>query len=304
MKIMSTILRTFFAALLVTAPAIGQENEKAVPLLLGLESGGVELKQVELQLNGRQVTVISRLNNTDVVAHKIGWYASTPQFSILGTGEEHSDKSFSDVRASFNGKASKASVYQRGFFMGRDISADLTRAGLPLLPNLDFDARKLARLAPVNTMRFDEWQGYVSYAWTEMLAANAIAAIEVRYRALPAFALTEVDSEIFLRTVQQHCGDQVAVGRRIRAAAGMNKQVIVERYELPVTHLRMQDINVRISEPQTNWLGAHPVLSLVCGLENKNQLPNIEGTIQKADSVLSVLVISLLDTLAGDATKR
>lgn len=291
-------------ALTLNMSAHGQASENAVPLQLGIESEGTEIQQVDVRLDGRRVTVATRLENVTNIVRKVGWYASTPQFSILGTGEEHSDKSFSDVRASLNGKASKASVYQRGFFMGRDISADLTRAGLPLLPNLDFDARKLARLAPVNTMRFDEWQSYVSYAWTEMLAANAIAAIEVRYRALPAFALTEVDSEIFLRTVQQHCGDQVAVGRRIRAAAGMNKQVIVERYELPVTYLRMQDINVRISEPKTNWLGAHPVLSLICGLENKNQLPSIEGTIHKADGVLSILVISMLDTLAGDATKR
>lgn len=292
----SRLTHVLIVAAAVSAPAAAQENENAVPLYLGLESAHMTLEEVRLKIDGRMVTVGTKLRNTGASAQRMGWYASTPQFGILGPGEEHLDKSFADIRATINSRPSKAKVYQRGFFLGRDITAELTSAGLPALPDLNIDAHKLAQLAPVNSMRLDQWQGYASYAWTATVAAGAEASIEVKYRALPSFALSDVASDDFVNIVKQHCGDPSAVIGRIRAAGGGLGQVIVESYEIPIGYVRMREVKVSIGAPRTNWLRAHPIVSLACGLANANQRASFDGTINNASEVISVLVVSAPDT--------
>lgn len=280
------------ASLMTCTPAISDEYENAVPLLLGLEAGTAEVRKIDIALDGREVTVLTVLENAEAKSRTVGWYASTPQFSIVGIGEEHLDKSFADVRATFNGKARRAVVHQRGYFMGRDITARLMRARLPPLPNLDIDAKRLARLGMPGGMRVDQWRGYVNYAWTATLPANATSGMQVKYRALPAFALIDLDSDDFVRAVQQHCGDPQAAGRRVRAAAGAHAQVIIERYEVSIAYLRSQDVYVSVVEPRTNWMKAHPVLSLECGLKNNGQAKNA-GIVARANQLISILVLSV-----------
>lgn len=283
--------------LMICMPATGDEYENAVPLLLGLEAGTAEVQKIDIKLDGRQVTVLTVLENVEAKSRKVGWYATTPQFSIIGIGEEHLDKSFADVRATFNAKSTRAMVDQRGYFMGRDITAQLTRARLPALPSRDADAKRLARLGIPGGMRVDQWRGYVNYAWTATLPANGTAAIRVKYRPLPAFALIDLDSDDFARAVKQHCGDAPAAVRRVRAAAGAHAQVIIERYEVSIASLRVQDVNVSVVEPIKNWMDAHPVLSLACGVVNDDGLANIAGIVTRANSMISILVVSIPQSL-------
>ncbi len=207
-----------FAALIVGATAAAYENENAVPLTLGLEAGRALVEQIAVNLDGQEVSILTTLRNGEVRALQIGWYASTPQFVLLGDGEEHLDKSFSDVSASFNGKAKKPVVFRRGYFMGRDITNELSHAGLAPLPDLHADAPKLARLPAVQGLRFEQWQGYVAYSWSVAVPPYVSGVVEVRYRALPQFSLTALDSAGFDQAVLQHCGSPDAIRRRWSSA--------------------------------------------------------------------------------------
>ena len=275
-------------------PGAAYESENAVPLTLGLEAGKVAVEKIAVRLDGREVTVSTTLKNGEGGARRIGWYASTPQFSVLGDGEEHLDKSFADIGARFNGQARKPTAYRRGYFMGRDITAELAKAGLPPLPDLQADQKKLNRLALAQGMRPEQWQGYASYAWNEILPANRSAQVEVRYRALPQFALVDLESALFTQTIQQHCGNPDAVRRRLLAVAGGATQVMVERYDVPLVYLLQQDVQLEIVQPAANWQQAHPLVSLACGLDNAGQVANVSGTIGGANLALSVLVVSAL----------
>lgn len=295
MMLSSHLRRVFVVAVVVCAPGFAQENENAVPLLLGLEPGNASLGKISVTLDGREVSVSTQLNNGGATPINIGWYASTPHFGILGISEEHADKSFADVRATVDGKVVYPALDQRGYFIGRDITAQLLRAGLPSLPVSDPDVKKLARLGPIGGMKPEQWQGSVNYAWTATLAVRRSATIAVHYRALPAFALLDVNSAPFEQMVQQHCGDPVNVRRQIHATAADAVQIVLERYDIPLQYLRLRDVDVSIVQPKRNWLQALPFLTLVCGLPNVAQAASPTGTVRDANAALSILVISAID---------
>jgi len=291
MNLQSLTRRLLICAAAICTTAAAYDSENAVPLTLGLEAGKVTVEKIAVKLNGREVTVSVALQNSGRVARRVGWYANTPQFSLLGDGEEHLDKSFADIRARFNGVALTPQTYHRGYFMGRDITPELTKAGLAPLPDLKADEKKLARLTTVQGMRPEQWQGYASYAWADSIAHDSAALLEVRYQALPQFSLVDLDSSLFAQTVQQHCGDPGRVRDRLQRAANGATQVMVERYELPLAFMLMREVQLEIVQPAVNWQQAHPLVSLVCGMNNANQAASISGTVN-ADLVLSVLVLS------------
>lgn len=298
MTVLALIRCTLLAGVWVSSSAGAYESENAVPLSLGLEAGGAPVEGISIKLDGRQVSVLTTLRNSATHAQKIGWYASTPLFSSLGDGEEHADKSFADISARFNDRPQTPQVYQRGFFMGRDITDQLAKAGLAPLPDLQADAKKLARLDRVHGLRPEQWQGYAAYAWSTSLPAHASASIAVSYRALPQFALLDLDSAAFNQVVQQHCGDPAAVRQRVTQAMGAVTQVMVERYDLPVNYMLMRELPVELVQPQRNWQQAQPLASLLCGLDNPALRASVSGLVAQADQALSVLVVSAL----ADAT--
>lgn len=278
------------AGALASAPAMAYESENAIPLDFGLEAGGAVEQGLSIKFDGRDVSIATRLTNNANTAQKIGWYANTPHFAVLGEGEEYADKSFADINARFNGQPSKAAVYQRGYFMGRDITSELARAGLGPLPDFQVDSKRLT----VQGLHPEQWQGYVAYAWHENLLPGASGNINVSYRALPFFALASLDSAPFNQIVQQHCGDPDAVRQRLQQAAGAITEVMVESYEVPVRFMLMRDVPVEIVQPPRNWQQAQPLVSLVCGLSNPGLQASLSGTVANANLSLSVLVISAL----------
>ena len=284
------ISRVLLAGVLCCAQAKAYESENAVPLDFGLEAGGALVQGLSIRLDGRDVSVSTSLANGGNTPQKIGWYASTPHFGVLGEGEEYADKSFADISARFNTQASRATVYRRGYFMGRDITSELARAGLGPLPDFQADTQRLT----VQGLHPEQWQGYVAYAWHETLPGNASATINLSYRALPWFALADLNSPAFNQIVQQHCANPEAVRQRVRQAAGTITEVMVERYEVPVSFMLMRDVPVEVVQPLRNWQQAQPVVSLVCGLNNDRLQASLAGTVANANQVLSVLVISAL----------
>jgi hypothetical protein len=281
---------TLLAAALIAAPAMAYESENAVPLEFGLEVGGALVQGLSIRLDGRDISLSTRVTNNADTAQKIGWYANTPHFAVLGEGEEYADKSFADISAQFNGQPDKATVYQRGYFMGRDITSELARAGLGPLPDFQADSKRLT----VQGLHPEQWQGYVAYAWHENLLPGSSGNINVSYRALPFFALASLDSAPFNQIVQQHCGDPDAVRQRLQQAAGAITEVMVESYEVPVRFMLMRDVPVEIVQPPRNWQQAQPLVSLVCGLSNPGLQASLSGTVANANLSLSVLVISAL----------
>lgn len=292
MNLQSLMRRLLTTAAAICTTAAAYDSENAVPLTLGLEAGKVTVEKIAVKLNGREVTVSVTLQNSGRVARRVGWYANTPQFSLLGDGEEHLDKSFADIRARFNGVALTPQTYQRGYFMGRDITPELTKAGLAPLPDLQADEKRLARLTTVQGLRPEQWQGYVAYAWAYTIPRDSGAQLEVQYRALPQFALVDLDSSPFSQAVQQHCGDPEVVRRRLLLATHGATQVMVERYEMPLAFMLMREVQLEIAQPTINWQQAHPLISLVCGLNNESHLADAAGTVN-ANLALSVLVLSL-----------
>jgi hypothetical protein len=71
-------------------------------------------------------------------------------------------------------------------------------------------------------------------------------------------------------------------------------ELMIERYEVPIQFMKMQDVSIQVAQPARNWLGAHPVVALACGLPNPDSKANLAGTLVNANKVVSVLVISRL----------
>lgn len=287
-------------ALLLPCTAGAYEAEDAVPLTLDALFGKLRLERLSVKLNGREVDIATTVRNNESTRQTLGLFASTPIFTQLGDGEEHADKTFSTLSVSLaGGPYQRAAVTRRGYFMGQDITAALAKAGIGPLPDASITEKQLAKVRFPFGMRASDWEGRVAHAWTGQLAPNSSAVATVRYRALPQFGIDDIASAYFRQQVQQHCGDPDKVIGEIVKHNGGSEQVMTERFELPIKYMKMQEVALDVAPPATNWLGAHPILSLVCGLPNDGSKPALSGTLANANLSISVLVVSRLAT-AGE----
>lgn len=290
-----------FAALLCPA-AVAFEAENGVPLAITAEIGPLAIERLAVRLHGRDVTIRTELLNDSGERQVAAFYASTPLFGQLGIAEEYADKSFRDLRVTIDGARAALQSYPKAYFRGRDITSLVRKAGVDPLPHPDSDQRKLRRLGSVDGAQPSDWRGSVTYAWKATLAKGARSVHEVRFRALPRFALEMVDSDRLTRQVAQFCGDPARVRRLLAQADPQASAVMVERYDIPVDYLAMREATVDVTQPDKNWLGARPVATLACGLGDPAGGATITGTIDGPDQVLSVLVISMLEQPEAPAT--
>lgn len=282
-------------ALADTASAF--EFESAVPLTIGEKLGNLNVDDVRVDLSGKSVTIDGHVDNAGAASVKNGYFAYTPIFSRMGAGEENYSKDFKGFRVSINGMRVPLSLERRGFFLGRDITALLRRAGLEPLPDENADSSKIRQLS--REVGFDlqnglAWQGFVSYSWTPVFGPASSNAIKISYTALPQFSLEKVGGEQFTQFISQHCGNAESLGQLIKSSHPDADYVLMERYDLPVPFIDSKAVLVKVSQPATNWAGVHPLASLACGLEADNtQLTSISGHITVAPRRdLSILVIS------------
>ena len=166
------------------------------------------------------------------------------------------------------------------------------------LPDRNVSEMALARVRFPFGMRSMDWAGHVAYSWVYTVAAHTTSTSTIRYQALPQFSLDNISSNSFRQAVQQHCGDPAKVAREIVRNNYGSEDVMVERYELPIKFMKMQDVSVAVTQPVTYWLGAHPVAALICGLPNPETKATLSGTVN-ANMAISVLVISRL-AVAGE----
>jgi hypothetical protein len=276
------------------------ETEDAVPLTLGAVFGKLRLESLSVKLRGRDVDIAATVRNDEATRQPFGLFAYTPIFQQLGMGEEHADKSFQELDISFAGRHyRRPGVTRRGYFMGQDITAALRKAGIGALPDSTVDYRRLAKVKFPFGLPAEDWEGQVAYAWSGQLAPHATDTATVRYRALPQFGIDDLASPGFRRQLQQHCGDPDKLIPEIVKHNGGSEQVMTERFELPINFMTVQDVLLDVAQPATNWLGAHPIVSLVCGMPSSAGQTTISGTLASPYRRISVLVVSRMAT-AGE----
>jgi hypothetical protein len=188
-------------------------------------------------------------------------------------------------------------VERRGFFLGKDITALLRRVGLDPLPDENAEnskIKKLSREIGFNIQNGLAWQGFVSYSWTPVFGPTSSSVIKMSYMALPQFGLEKIGSEQFTQLISQHCGNAESMGQLIRSRRSDTDYVLIERYDLPSSFIGGNSAFVKVSQPATNWAGAHPVASFACGLKASSSPPtSISGRVFTGPNrALSVLVIS------------
>ena len=271
------------------------ESEEAVPLFIQGVLGSSTPEKISIELNGRLVSIDAILKNQAKAVNRIGVAAFTPFFNSLGEGEEHYEKSFSDVAIKLNEKSVEPIISKRGFFLGRDITAELKKANLPPLPTSEFNEKNLTKLPKQAGLKIKSWQGYMSYTWGMDLPALSKNRIQLNYRALPQFAIEEIASANFSSKVAQHCGNPEEIRRQLSLLDSGISYALVERYVIPVNLHNTQEINLKVTQPSVNWLRARPALILACGAKeigkDKTLLVN---DINNTDQPISVLVISRL----------
>jgi hypothetical protein len=278
--------------------AAAYESESGVPLSISAEMAKVAINSVAIRLQGRDVAIVTGLQNRRTAPQTVAFYAATPLFNQLGTGEKYADKSFADLSVKVNGKAHAMTTLRRGYFLGRDITDTLRQTGLSPLPDLNADPRKLRRLPTIYGIKPDMWQGAVVHTWVDTIAPQTEVVHEVHYRALPQFDMQELASESLAQSIRQHCGDPDAVRQHVIAAVRGAEYVMVERYEIRVPFAAYANLTIDVSQPPRNWLGVKPVVVLACGASGQGT--QLHGEIESAGQTLDVLVISNLNSGAAD----
>ncbi|MFZ6747649.1 hypothetical protein [Undibacterium sp. Ren11W] len=292
----------FCVVLLILCTAIeawAYEEEDAVPLAIRVQAGDGNVIKTAIRLSGRNVEIRSEIRNDANSQKRLGFAAYTPFFDQLGDGEEHIDKTFTDLKVDLNGKSLKLLAYRRGFFLGQDVTDKLSTAGIAPLPNTNIDEEKLKRLPSLHGLALNNWQGYISYSWIASLPANSTNWQAIRYKALPQFERDEISSDRFSQRVLQHCGNPNEI-RKYLADLNLNTDaLLVEKYELAVQLVKTQEVSIKIEQPTKNWLGVRPVISLVCGISDRlGNRVSYSGTLSNVGRVTSVLIISTLNQLS------
>jgi len=294
MKQLLRLSAAFIIAACFTSNGFAYEFENGVPLTLGFQLGETTVKGIHLRLTGHDVEMAISLRNDTRQAQYAGFYANTPLFENHGEGEENSDKSFADLKAFHDGKPVRVSSYQRGYFLGQDITDILRKAGVDPLPSNNGDWEKEENLPLLQNQRVQHWQGQVSFGWSAQLAPDSTAIETIKYTALPKFSLEAIDSESLGQLAQQHCGSPARLRQMIHRAAPKETLVLAEVFEFPLPFIALQETRVTVGKPDKKLPGGRRFATLACGFDGGKAVPS-GGMIRRATYSISILVVSLLE---------
>ena len=287
------------SGVLCSGSACAYESENGVPLTIAAAILKVQVENVSIRLQGRDVTVSTVLYNNAKSPEFAAFYAYTPLFHQLGDGENHRDKTFSDLRVLVRGRPKKTERHVRAYFMGRDITARLVKAGIDPAPSLDLPYTKLNRIPKVQGVTPDDWDASITYAWSDWIASGERSTHEIRYRDIPQFGPEEISSDRFSQRIRQYCGNPEQVRARIRQAYPDAQEVIVERHEFPLPSMAFDEVTLEARQTEANWLGGRPLISLACGIDNPDLLPDIKGVLGWADQTIHLMTISIAGVAAN-----
>ena len=148
-------------------------------------------------------------------------------------------------------------------------------------------------------MELSNWRGYIAYSWIESLPAKSINWQTVSYKALPQFERDEISSDRLSQRVLQHCGNPTEIHQYLADLNLGTNELLVEKYELSVQLVKTQEVSIEVNQPSKNWLGARPIISLMCGITDRlGDRVNFSGVLSNVGRVTSVLVISTLNQLS------
>ena len=286
------------SGLLCSGIASAYESENGVPLTITAAIWKVQVENVSIRLQGRDVTVSTVLYNDTKSPQSTAWYAYTPLFHQLGEGETHLDKTFSDLRVLVRGRPHKTEKHVRAYFMGRDITERLVKAGIDPTPSLDVPYTKLNRIPKVEGITPEDWDASITYAWTDRIASGERSTHEIRYRDLPQFGPEEISSDSFSQRIRQYCGNPEQVRARIKQAYPDAQLVVVERHEFPLPSMALREVTLEAGQSKSNSSGGRLLISLACGIDNPNLLPDIKGVLGSADQTIHLMTISVDDAAA------
>lgn len=296
--------KLFLIALIISVTclsdlAIANDAEDAVPLFFRAYGDVQNIKSISIKLESRTVKIDTLIENDNNVVKRIGFVAYTPFFEESNLGEEHADKSFSDLKVKSNDRQIKPSTYRRGFFLGTDITNFLSKAGIDSLPSSDINSYKLSRLPSQQGMKIEHWQGFVSYSWISKLPPQTKNHSKIQYQALPEYGIENVNDENFSRRVIQHCGAPEEI-KKFLNKNGKTEYVIFERYQIPI-NFNFYAMSIEVLQPEKNWLGAKPVLSLVCGISDKTGDDlNFRGSATVNNEVAILVISKILESAAAE----
>lgn len=282
---------------------LAYEAENAVPLTIGVHLAETRIDGVHLRLNGHHVDLEVSLSNGTKRPQHAGFYAVTPMFDYLGEGEIYADKTFRDLKAFQDDEPLLISSVYRGYFLGKDITPILRKAGIGPVFSNDIHWKKLEKLPSLQNIRIDNWQSQATFGWSARIAPNSTAVATVRYEALPRFGPESLDSDALTQMVQQHCGDPGELRELVHKAAPQETEILAEVFEFPLPFVKMEDTRITVEKPKRRWMDSRPVATLACGYDGPLAVPS-EGVMRRANNSISILVVSLLPSAPEDENER
>lgn len=286
---------------LVFASTAAQARQGANSTPLTLAAGNIDIhtEHISIVLDGSTVRLTVNVTNDEATTKRLGFYAFTPFFWNLGTGDPYQDKRFSEVEATLNGRTLAPVLRQRGVHLGQDITAVLTKNGLAPLPDNNSSTGRIRKLPMLANMRPVEWQGMVTYSWTFDAVRGSRDMFSVRYRALPEFFLSSAEGGLFARKIRQHCGDVAQVMAFLANADARTDSYVVQRYDIPFIFMQNDAVSLTVKQAEVNQDGTRPMLSLACTDSPSATLSStIVDEVRDAGNALSILVISLPERTA------
>ena len=282
----------FFPATVVAlacVPAHAHEEEPALPLTITSHNEQGNVRKIVVRLIGNEVEITAEVTNRTKSKKSIGFAAYTPFFKAPEVAEDNHEKDFRSLKVTIDAAAVKIHTERRAFLLGNDITQELRKAGVPVLPSVE----TVTHSRNWRGLPIDGWNGFVALSWIPSFAPNSTSTQVIRYRALPQFGRDELNSPRFERTISQHCGDVREVQKSLATQVPGIEYLMFDRYEIPITFLQSQEVRIDVTQFVKAGEAKRPLQALTCGtIDRKGEGANFTATLASPETTLSILVIS------------
>lgn len=222
MNIASALSRFLLAQLLclgLIASASAWESETAVPLPapMGWLPDGVVLVRATVDLAGSNITLRYLFRNGGKTARSNTFAIYLPAFAWQGVAADYPDRHFPELRVADGPRARTIALHD-----GRDITADLRRAGLAaervglgeeaLVVADAADLRRYRKLLASGALHgadgvyVPRWLAQTTHVWRQSYPPGETE-MSIRYQARPGFALVDRTSPALVSDLRAHCAN-------------------------------------------------------------------------------------------------
>jgi len=220
LNVASASLRFLLAQLLwfgLIAPASAWDSEIAVslPAATGWLPDGVELVRARVDLEGSNITLRYLFRNSGKTARSNIFAIYLSPFAWQGVAGNYPDRHFPELRVASGQRARTIALHD-----GRDITADLRRAGLVaeqvglgeegLVVAAAADQRRYRKLLASGALRgvdgvyVPRWYAQTTHSWQQSYPPGETE-MSLRYQARPGFVLVDRNSPALVSELRAHC---------------------------------------------------------------------------------------------------